>query len=67
MPGVATRTSGDDEREAAEIANAIGTPPSVAAPSNVAGATAPPRNPAKVWIENARPIFSPRMPADRSA
>ena len=33
----------------------------------IAGATAPPRNPAKVWIENARPIRASSMCVDRIA
>ena len=33
----------------------------------MAGATAPPRKPAKVWIENARPIRASSICADRIA
>ena len=35
--------------------------------ATMAGATAPPRNPAKVWIENARPMRASSMWAERIA
>ena len=43
-------------------------PPTVAtSAAMIAGATAPPRKPAKVWIENARPIRASSICADRIA
>ena len=42
-------------------------PLNVTSAAMVAGATAPPRKPAKVWIENARPIRASSMCSDRIA
>ena len=43
-------------------------PPTVAtSAAMIAGATAPPRKPAKVWIENARPIRLTSICAERIA
>ena len=44
------------------------TPPiMVTSAATMAGATAPPRKPAKVWIEKARPMRASSMWADRIA
>ena len=62
-----TRNSATSGPSAPATISAPRPPIHATSAATIAGATAPPTKPAKVWIENARPIRASSICADRIA